>query len=111
MKRPDHLHNESGRENHLQLDDTRNFHTDNPRHLRALHCLMRRPMPREHLDREVGCSNSPELVAEFRRRGLDVPCTRVHDLDRDGKEIRRGVYHLTHRDRCIVRRFFRRRAW
>lgn len=111
MKRPDYLHNKSGRAHSIKSDDARNFHTDNPRHLRALQSLLRRPMPREHLDREVGCSNSPELVAELRRRGLDVPCTRVRDLDRDGMEIRRGVYHLTHRDRRIVRRFFRRRTW
>ena len=111
MKRPDHRQNESGQLKQAQHNTTGEFSTKNPRHLRALQSLLRRPMPREHLDREVGCSNSPELVAELRRRGLDVPCTRVRDLDRDGMEIRRGVYHLTHRDRRIVRQFFRRRTW
>lgn len=73
--------------------------TDNPRHLRAIHALDTRPMPREHLDRAVGCSNGPELVAELRRRGLEVPCQRVSDTDRDGLPIRRGVYHFTEQDR------------
>jgi hypothetical protein len=73
--------------------------TDNPRHLRAIHALNTRPMPREHLDRAAGCSNGPELVAELRRRGLEVPCQRVSDTDRDGLPIRRGVYHFTEKDR------------
>lgn len=51
--------------------------TDNPRHFRAIHALLTRPQRREHLDAVAGCSNSPELVAELRRRGLDVPCERV----------------------------------
>jgi len=73
--------------------------TDNPRHLRAIHALNIRPMPREHLDRAVGCSNTPDLVSELRRRGLDLPCQRVSDTDRDGLPIKRGVYRLTEQDR------------
>lgn len=72
--------------------------TDNPRHLRAIAALLRRPMPREQLDRAAGCSNGPELIAELRRRGLDVPCERVPDLDRDGRPIKRGVYALIKSD-------------
>ena len=78
--------------------------TDNPRHLRAIHALLRRPMPREQLDREAGASNGPALVAELRARGLELPCDRVPCIDRDGKEVKRGVYHFTQRDRiCIAR--------
>lgn len=73
--------------------------TDNPRHLRAIHALLNRPVPREHGDRAVGCSNFPDVVAELRRRGLETPCERVPDRDRDGKPIKRGVYHLTSDDR------------
>lgn len=73
--------------------------TDNPRHLRGIHALLRRPMPRESLDHEAGASNSPELVAELRRRGLDVPCERISFIDRDGKPCRPGVYSLTSSDR------------
>lgn len=73
--------------------------TDNPRHLRAIALLMQRPARREELDNRAGCSNSPELIAELRRRGLDAPCERVPDRDRDGFPIRRGVYHFTSGDR------------
>jgi hypothetical protein len=38
--------------------------TQNPRQLRAIAALERRPMPRESLDREAGCSNSPEMVPD-----------------------------------------------
>ena len=73
--------------------------TDNPRHLRAIAALLRRPMPRESLDHEVGCSNAPELMAELRRRGLDAPCERISFIDRDGYACRPGVYSLTTSDR------------
>lgn len=84
--------------------------TDNPRHLRAIHALQTRPMPREHLDKAAGCSNGPELVAELRRRGLDVPCARVPDFDRDGRAIRRGVYYLTDQDRRKLTRWLSSRG-
>lgn len=73
--------------------------TDNPRHLRAIAALLRRPMPRESLDREAGCSNAPELMAELRRRGLDAPCERISFIDRDGYACRPGVYSFTASDR------------
>lgn len=73
--------------------------TDNPRHLRAIAALLRRPLPRENLDTVAGCSNGPELVAELRRRGLEVPCRRINFVDRDGFICRPGVYFLTLADR------------
>ena len=83
--------------------DTRKFTgTDNPRQLRAIAALMRRPMPRESLDDAVGASNSPELVAELRRRGLEVPCERIRFLDRDGCVCRPGVYSFTLKDRRLI---------
>lgn len=81
----------------------------NPRHLRAIAALLRRPMPRESLDNEVGCSNGPELVAELRRLGLEVPCHRIHFVDRDGFVCRRGVYLLTDTDRRKLRRWMAKR--
>lgn len=84
--------------------------TDNPRHLRALALLLQRPAKREELDARAGCSNSPELVAELRRRGLDVPCERVSALDRDGRPCRPGVYHLTGADRRKVSRWMHLRG-
>ena len=79
--------------------------SDNPRHLRALNGLLRHSMPREHLDREAGCSNGPALIAELRRRGLAVPCDRTPVIDRDGREVKRGVYHLTTTDRRRIIRW------
>lgn len=81
------------------------FNTANPRHQRALALLLQRPAKREELDRAAGCSNAPELVAELRRRGLDVPCKRVPALDRDGLPCRPGVYYLTPRDRKTLGRW------
>jgi hypothetical protein len=86
-------------DSNAKLDTGQFLGTENPRHLRALNALLRRPMPREHIDREAGCSNGPELVAELRRRGLTVPCDRAPVIDRDGREVGRGVYHLTKADR------------
>ena len=67
-------------------------------------------MPREQLDREAGASNGPDLVADLRARGLELPCSRAPCLDRDGREVKRGIYHLTQRDRIRVARWLARRA-
>ena len=83
--------------------------TDNPRHLRAIAALLRRPMPRENLDTEAGCSNGPELVAELRRRGLEVPCKRINFVDRDGFICRPGVYLLTDADRRKLHQWMAKR--
>jgi hypothetical protein len=79
--------------------------SSNPRHLRSLHGLLKGALTRQALDRIAGCSNAPELVAELRRRGLMVPCTRVPAFDRDGKPIRYGVYHLNDQDRKLIYRW------
>jgi len=79
--------------------------TDNPRHHRAIAALLRRPMPRESLDKEVGCSNGPDLIAELRRRGLETPCERIKFIDRDGNLCRPGVYHFTDFDRRKIYRW------
>lgn len=83
--------------------------TDNPRHLRAITALMTCPQPREHLDRAAGCSNAPELVAELRRRGLEIPCERIHYTDRDGKPTRPGIYHFNDTDRRKLNNWLRLR--
>ena len=73
--------------------------TDNPRHLRVLAVLLRRPITRQELDNVAGCSNGPDLVAELRRRGLAIECKRVEFTDRDGRQCRPGVYRLTGKGR------------
>lgn len=78
--------------------------TDNPRHLRALAVLLRRPLPREQLDRVAGCSNGPDLISTLRSLGLvgDLLCERIKFTDRDGKVCRPGVYMLTAKGRRMV---------
>lgn len=83
--------------------------TDNPRHLRVIVALTHRMRPREEVDRIAGASNGPEVIAELRRRGLDIPCNRVPCIDRDGFEVKRGVYSLTADDRGRILAWRRRR--
>lgn len=83
--------------------------TENPRHLRAIMAFLVRPRPREELDRIAGCSNGPELVAELRRRGLEVKCPRTPCIDRDGFEVKRGIYHFTDHDKRLIRAWLKRR--
>jgi hypothetical protein len=77
--------------------------TTNPRHLRTIQALLTRPLPREQLDAVAGASNGPELVAELRRRGLELPCTRTKKKDRDLFDCWPGVYHFTNADRRKIR--------
>jgi len=81
------------------LDSAKFTGTDNPRHLRVLTVLLRRPLTRQELDNVAGCSNGPDLVSDLRRRGLDLKCNRIEFIDRDGRPCRPGVYHLTSKDR------------
>jgi hypothetical protein len=91
---------------HRKFIPSRFLGTQNPRHLRAILALMRRPQTREEIDREAGCSNGPALVQELRSLGLEAPCTRIRCLDRDGREVRRGIYSVTARDRTALHRWF-----
>lgn len=97
MKTPDPTKAESSAQNKREFTGT-----DNPRHLRAISALMRRPLRREDVDSIAGCSNGPELIAELRRRGLDLPCVRIRFIDRDGYPCRPGVYSTTIADRRKV---------
>ncbi len=74
----------------------------NNREQRAIHALKNSPVMRENLDFIAGCSNSPELVAGLRRRGLDVPCYRVERFDKDGRSCWPGRYELTQEDRQLL---------
>ena len=83
--------------------------TDNPRYLRVIQAVSVRPLPREHVDSVAGCSNGPDLVAQLRRLGLNVPCTRTKKLDRDLFDRGPGEYHLTQQDRRKLADWMRRR--
>ena len=114
MRSPANLSRGSGAgdaEQHNSTQETENskFFTANPRHMRVLIAVVRRSMTREHVDAEAGCSNGPELIAELRRRGLSLPCDRIPTFDRDGREVKRGVYHTTKLDRRKIHRFFAER--
>lgn len=102
----------------LDLGDTKNFTakptsnfsgSDNPRHLRVLSALLTRPRTREELDIIAGASNSPELIAELRRKGLLIPCQRTPGIDRDGRAIKFGTYWLTDADRRALKVWMRAR--
>ena len=79
--------------------------TTNPRELRAIHFLMIRPMPREQLDKAVGCANSPDLIFRLRKKGLEIPCLKIEAIDRDGLPCRPGVFYLTESARKKVIRW------
>ena len=83
--------------------------TANPRHLRVIVALTHRIRSREEIDRIAGASNGPEVIAELRRRGLDIPCKRAPCIDRDGFEVKRGIYSLTPEDLARIRAWRRRR--
>ena len=73
--------------------------TDNPRHLRVIQALLTRSRTREQIDTAAGCSNGRELIAELRRRGLSIPCTRTKKQDRDHSACWPGGYNFTQTDR------------
>jgi len=68
----------------------------------ALAALLAGPVSREALDRTAGVSNGPELVAELRRMGFEIPCQRVKRIDRHGQVCRPGIYSLSVCDRLLL---------
>lgn len=88
--------------------------TSNPRELRLIHLLLRRPsVSREAVDSEAGAANGPDLVANVRALGLGkehLPCTRIHVIDRDGVVCRPGVYSLTEPGRKAIHRWLAQRG-
>ena len=73
--------------------------TSNPRQLRVITVMMRRPLHRQELDSVAGCANGPDLVAALRDLGLTINCDRIKFIDRDGFTCRPGVYSFTASDR------------
>jgi hypothetical protein len=75
--------------------------TSNPRYLRVIAVLLRRPISRNELDDIAGCANGPDAVTQIRNLFTDgkgkehLPCERIKFLDRDGKPCRPGVYSFS----------------
>lgn len=69
------------------------------RQRRLLLALQKGPLHREEADRITGASNSPEVVAQLRARGWNIPCEMVEHIDRDGKPGKHGLYSLSSTDR------------
>lgn len=72
--------------------------TENPRELRAILELLRRSLWREEVDTVAGASNGPDVIAQIRAKGLELPCKLITITDRDGKKVRAGLYSLTAAD-------------
>jgi hypothetical protein len=83
--------------------------TSNPRQLRAIAAMLRRPISRQELDSVAGCANAPDLVAALRDMGLTINCDRIKFIDRDGLPCRPGVYSFTASDRRKVHQWLSRR--
>lgn len=84
--------------------------TANLRHLRAIQALMQRARFKNDLQAITGASNTPELVAELRRRGLETPCEKVPVLDRDGLVTHPGIYSFNAHDRRKVNSWLSKRG-
>lgn len=76
-----------------------------PRQRRALEALWNGARMRESLDRIAGCSNAPQLVSDLRDKGIDIDCTLVDSVDRDGRPCKPGRYELTDKGRDALQRW------
>jgi hypothetical protein len=85
-----------------QADSTTFKNCKNPRWKRAINILANGEISRVKLDDEIGCTNSPELISQLRKRGFDCPCDRRAGIDRDGRKCRYGVYYFTDLDRQLA---------
>ena len=83
--------------------------TDNPRHLRAIAALLRRPISRQELDSVTGVGNSPELVEELRCLGLDAPCQSISFIASDDVPCCPDVFSFSDRDRRMINRWMAQR--
>jgi hypothetical protein len=70
----------------------------NRRYLRVIHALRLRPHTRKEIDKIAGASNGPQVIANLRKLGLNVPCLIIRGVDCDGKATGFGLYSLTLHD-------------
>lgn len=83
---------------------TAKFYVENPREIRLLSALFKRPSISCHDLREiVGAQNVPDLVMRVRLKfSLDIPMDHRDFTDRDGATTRPGWYSLSDTDRPRV---------
>ncbi|MFZ4538623.1 hypothetical protein [Propionivibrio sp.] len=83
------------------------------RHVRILVALNVRSQKREQIDRIAGASNGPDEILRLRKKlDIEIPCVRIPAFDRDGKDIKQGVYSLTAADGRKISKFWAgRKAW
>ncbi|WP_342114579.1 helix-turn-helix domain-containing protein [Pseudoduganella sp. OTU4001] len=75
--------------------------------LRILKFLVKQALTTMQLQIQAGCNHAPSRILGLRNRGLDIPCTLIRVLNRDGVEVRTGLYSLTAKDRRIVREWLK----
>ena len=73
-----------------------------PREYRILRALAQRPHKLRELMSICGANNPAEYVRRMRNRGLPIYTEWQSGTDRDGRNIRFGIYHLLPDDRPRV---------
>ncbi len=86
----------------LQADNNTSKMRNNPRWIRAINILFRGEIERTKLDDAIGCTNSPEVIRQLRKRGFQCPCRRCAGIDRDGRKCTYGIYYFTESDRELA---------
>lgn len=92
----------------LDLNSNGFIGTDNPRYLRIIAALLKRPLLREAVDTVGGVSNGPQAISKIRDLFLDgcgkqhLYCTPIDCIDRDGEPCRPGVYSLSELGRQMI---------
>jgi len=71
---------------------------------------MQSPRFRRDLQRITGASNTPDMVAEIRRCGLETPCQKVPVPDRDSAITYPGIYSFNEHDRRKVNAWLSKRG-
>lgn len=74
------------------------------RGLRLLTRLSKGAVMRHDADDIIGTGNAPEYVKQLRRQGWDIYTERVPMVDRDGKKISVGRYHLSAEHQALARK-------
>lgn len=80
------------------------------RHVRILkHLLQHREIKRTSVDEVAVCVNGPQEIRSLRLKGFALPTELRPHVTWDGRDVKRGVYHLTAADaeraKVIINKF------